>query len=1034
MAIQARNHEVVLALNGYFADTVDEIKTTFDGLVDAANIRVWHPAPGVISANGQRAQEKLYEAFLSSLRPDVVHVTSLFEGLGDASITSVGNFATMPTAVTLYDLIPLINPHPYLDNANVRSWYMGKVEALRRANMWLAISESSRQEGITQLGLEADRCINISTAAYDHFKKSAVAEARQQELRERYGLNKSFVMYTGGIDHRKNLEGLIEAFALLSGDLRRHHQLAIVCSAREEDRDRLLQLARNMGLTDGDVIVTGFVPEPDLVDLYNLCKLFVFPSWHEGFGLPALEAMQCGAAVIGANTSSLPEVIGRDDALFDPRNTASIATKIAQALTDQVFREDLARHGQKQAQKFSWQDSARRALAGLEVLHASTTRQTAPQAQRHRRHRPRLAYVSPLPPERSGISDYSAALLPELSRYYEIDLIAKLPAAEYASLNDTFAVRSVEWFQQNSNAFDCVLYHFGNSHFHEHMFELIASIPGIVVLHDFFLGNIQAYREFVSRQPNRWTQALYVSHGYPAVAEYFKAKNAEDVVFKYPCNFDVLRHAQGVIVHSPHSMLLAEKWIGSAAAADWALVPLLRALPAGNDTDRRTKARAELGLSEFDILVCSFGMLNATKLNHRLLQAWLASSLANDSRCRLVFVGDNERGEYGARLEQDMTAARGRVSITGWADKEVFQRYLNAADIAIQLRALSRGETSAAVLDAMSHGTATITNANGSMAFLPSDAVWQLPDDFTNAQLVEAIESLRDSPLMRLEFGAKAQDLIRTTHSPDRCARQYADAMATFTANAALGRDGLIRSIGRGNRLSLPEFAEMAQSIAATLPLPAPRRRLFVDVSKLVEGGPQSDTQHLAVSLLQALFDSPPNGYRIEPVYAVPGKSGYRYARRFTLQFLDCPSKNLSDVWIDAQPGDIFVGLAPSLQVAPLQGAFFRRLRHLGVHVEFVIYDLTSDSRAVEGLSDDHTRWLRTVIQNDGAICISQAVADKLTEWLAQHASADDGARFKIRSFDPNSRHQFEAALFAPEPQADRTPPSKAQTRANPIT
>lgn len=1013
MAVQARDHEVVLALNGYFADTVDEIKTTFDGLVDAKNIRVWFPAPGVISANGQRAQEKLYEAFLSTLQPDVVHLTSLFEGLGDASITSVGSFVTMPTAVTLYDLIPLINPHPYLDNASVRSWYMNKVEALQRAHMWLAISESSRQEGITQLGLEADRCINVSTAAYEHFKKTTVSEERQQELRERYGLHKPFVMYTGGIDHRKNLEGLIKAFALLSGALRLHHQLAIVCSAREEDRDRLLQLAQNLGLADDDVMVTGFVPEPDLVDLYNLCKLFVFPSWHEGFGLPALEAMQCGAVVIGANTSSLPEVIGRGDALFDPRDTASIAAKISQALTDQAFREDLARHGQVQAQKFSWEESARRALAGLEVLHASAAPRATPHARRRRQPRPRLAYVSPLPPERSGISDYSAALLPELSRYYEIDLIAKLPAADYASLTDTFAVRSVEWFRQNSNAFDCVLYHFGNSHFHEHMFELIADIPGVVVLHDFFLGNIQAYREFVGGQSNRWAQALYVSHGYPAVTEYFKAKNAEDVVFKYPCNFDVLRHAQGVIVHSPHSMLLAEEWIGNAAAGDWALIPLLRALPA-TDADRRTKARAELGLSESDILVCSFGMLNATKLNHRLLQAWLASSLASDPRCRLVFVGDNEKGDYGARLEQDMTTARGQVGITGWADKEVFQRYLNASDIAVQLRTLSRGETSAAVLDTMSHGAATITNANGSMAFLPRDAIWMLPDDFTDAQLIEALERLRNSSFQRLELGTKAQDLIRTTHAPARCARQYADAMEAFTAKAALGREGLIRAIGKINPLDSAEFAEMAQGIAATLPLAAPQRQLFVDVSELVQGNSTSDAQHLAALLLQALFDAPPEGYRIEPVYAVSGRAGYKYARKFTLQFLGCPSKNLSDAWIDARPGDVFVGLDFSPPIVPLQGASLRRLRHLGVRVEFVIYGLAPSSRPMEDLSDDHARWLLAVAQNDGALCISQAVADDVIEWLARHASAQDIARFKVRSFDPDSEHQFKAALFPP--------------------
>jgi glycosyltransferase involved in cell wall biosynthesis len=998
IAARAHDHEIVLALNGCFADAVDEIRTAFDGLIDPKNLRVWHAAPGLVSANGRRAQEKLYEAFLASLRPDVVHVASLFEGLGDASVTGVGRFVSLPTAVTLYDLIPLINPHPYLDNASVRAWYMSKVAALQRANMWFAISESSRQEGITQLDLDPQRCINVSTAAYDHFRKIVVSNERRQQLRAHYGLHRPFVMYTGGIDHRKNLDGLIRAFALLPGGVRQGHQLAIVCSARPEDRSRLLELAQSLGLADGDVVVTGFVPEPDLVDLYNLCNLFVFPSWHEGFGLPALEAMQCGAVVIGANTSSLPEVIGRDDALFDPRDEAAIAAKMVQALTNHGFREELVQHGLLQAKKFSWDESARRALEGLEALHASTVRSPVA-AERRRQPRPRLAYVSPLPPERSGIADYSAELLPELSRYYEIDLITPLPQVEDALLANRFAVRNIEWFRQHSGQFERVLYHFGNSAFHEHMFELIAEIPGTVVLHDFFLGNIQAHREFASLRQNKWTEALYASHGYPAIVDRFEAKELADVVFKYPCNFDVLRFAQGVIVHSDYSKQLAVEWLGKDAATDWALVPLLRALPAYS-SDHRASARAELGLDTGDVLVCAFGMLGPTKLNHRLLQAWLASALAHDPKCKLVFVGDNDQGSYGVQIRQDTLVTQGRVTITGWLDQAAFQRYLRAADIAVQLRTLSRGETSAAVLDTMAHEVATITNANGSMAFLPRDAVWMLPDEFSDAQLIEALEGLRNSASCRLAFATKGRALVQTSHAPETCARQYADAIETFAAKTAHGRDGLIRSIGKNDRLTSTELAEMARSISVTLPLAAPRRQLFMDVSELVRRDSQSGIQRLVKSLLQALFDSPPEGYRIEPVYAVVGQPGYKYARKFTLQFLHSPPESLQDDWIDARCGDTFVGLDLSPQIVPEQGDFFRLLRHQGVRVDFVVYDLLPvllSSRFAKNLNDGHARWLRAIAENDGAICISQAVANELTEWLAQNMPGLSS--FRIRSF-----------------------------------
>lgn len=1000
IARHARNHEIVLALNGCFPDAVDEVRTTFEGLIDPANLRVWYPAPHSTSAAGRRAQEKLYEAFLASLQPDVVHVSSLFEGLGDASVTSVGSFAELPTAVTLYDLIPLINPHPYLDNAMVREWYMRKVAALERADMWFAISESSRQEGIIQLGLDADRCINVSTAAYDHFKQLSISAELELDLRRRYGLHKPFVMYTGGIDHRKNIEGLIKAFALLSDELRQQHQLAIVCSARQEDRSRLLKLAQDLGLNDGDVVVTGFVPESDLVAFYNLCALFAFPSWHEGFGLPALEAMQCGAVVIGANTSSLPEVIGRDDALFNPRDESLIAAKMAQALTDKAFRTELAEHGLRQAKKFSWDESARRALDGFEALHDVTARRRTVE-KKSRKTRPRLAYVSPLPPERSGIAKYSAELLPALSSYYEIDLITDLAEVDDHTLSSSFAIRDIEWFRQNAGAFDRVLYHFGNSAFHEHMFELVREIPGAVVLHDFFLGSIQAHRELHSRQAHKWTEALYESHGYTAVRERFQAVEIADIVFKYPCNFDVLRHAQGVIVHSPHSMQLADEWGTRSASTPWALIPLLRTLPE-DLAERRIQARAALGLAEEDILVCAFGMLGPTKLNHRLIQSWLASSFATDPRCRLVFVGDNDRGSYGAQIEHDIATAQARISITGWADKEIFERYLSAADIAVQLRTMSRGETSAAVLDAMSHEVATIANANGSMAFLPTDALWLLPNEFTDEQLVEALEVLKSTPAKRSELGRRGRESIRAQHMPTRCAHQYADAIETFASATAHGRGGLIRTIGKSAPPTEAECLEVAQSIALTLPLPAPQRQLLVDVSELVRRDSQSGIQRLVKSMLKALFDAPPEGYRIEPVYAVLGEPGYRYARTFALGFLGCPTDGLQDAVIDVRRDDVFVGLDLQPEIVPQQSAFFQRLRHIGVQVDFVVYDLLPvllRSRFAEAMSNGHERWLKAVAENHGALCISRAVADELACWLTANSAVSDLANFNIRSF-----------------------------------
>ncbi|WP_199155880.1 glycosyltransferase, partial [Chromobacterium sp. ASV23] len=131
----------------------------------------------------------------------------------------------------------------------------------------------------------------------------------------------------------------------ISSKIRENHQLAIVCSINSTHRVRLNTRATAHGIAENEIILTGFVSEEDLVGLYNLCKTFIFPSWHEGFGLPALEAMSCGKSVIASNITSLPEVVGHKDALFDPHCDKSISEKLAQVLTDDAFRAALESHG-----------------------------------------------------------------------------------------------------------------------------------------------------------------------------------------------------------------------------------------------------------------------------------------------------------------------------------------------------------------------------------------------------------------------------------------------------------------------------------------------------------------------------------------------------------------------------------------------------------------------------------------------------------------------------------------------------------------
>jgi glycosyltransferase involved in cell wall biosynthesis len=981
-------HEMFIALSGLFPDTIEPIRAGFDGLLPQENIRVWTSLAPVVSIdpnNDWRRQlaEQVREAFLTSLRPDVVHVASLFEGFVDEAVTSIGLLSrSVPTAVTLYDLIPYIHRKPYLENPAVETWYLEKIEHLRRADLWLAISESSRREGVRYLDLPDNRSVNISTDADSQFQPLSISAELEQTLRQKYGLHRPFVMYTGGIDHRKNIEGLIRAYAQLPTHLRKANQLAIVCSVQPESRHLLEQLTAQQGLGKDEVILTGFVPDDDLVALYNLCALSVFPSWHEGFGLPALEGMRCGAPVIGANSSSLPEVIGWDEALFDPHSDEAIAAAIERALTDASYRQALVSHGKAQAQRFSWDESARRAIAAMELMHAERTIMPAePPLER----RPRMAYVSPLPPERSGIADYSAELLPELARLYEIDVIVAQDEISDPWIKANCSVRSSQWFVENADQFERVLYQFGNSAFHQHMFDLLKGIPGVVVLHDFFLSGIAAHMD-MHGFAGYWVRELYKSHGYVAVKDRFHAKDAADVIWKCPCSLSVIQDSLGVIAHSPNSLRLSEHWF-SDDSSDWAVIPLLRD---PRVDDEKISARKALGFDAGDFLVCAFGMLAPTKLNQRLLQTWLKSPLAENKACHLVFVGENPPGDYGRQLLATIRDSRAseNIRISGWVDEGVYRQYLVAADVGVQLRTLSRGETSAAVLDCMNYSLATIVNTNGSMADLPDGAVWKLPDEFSDEQLIEALETLWKDQARRRRLGETARDIILREHNPRACAERYGEAIERFYRSAASGLPTLPRAIaGIGGSFSDENLIELADALARNFPPRNRPRQLLVDISELVQRDAKSGIQRVVRSVLKEWLNHPPAGCRIEPVYATV-EQGYRYARRFTLGFLGCPDVALQDEPVDYASGDVFLGIDLQPEVVPAHRAFYQALRRQGVQVQFVVYDLLCvlmPQYFVPGAADGFSRWLEVVAESDGAICISRAVADELDKWVKEN-------------------------------------------------
>ncbi len=1006
---QRGEHDIILALNGLFEDTIAPIRRHFTKLLPAQNIRVWH-APGPVRESDPQSQahretaELVREAFLASLRPDLIHMTSLIEGYVDDAVTSVGRFdESTPVSVSFYDLIPLVYRDHYLTpDPLYRQYYLRKLDHMRRADLLLAISDSSRREAIELIEYPEAQVVNVSTAADAHFQPLQIREEQKQALLAQYGISKPFLMYTGATDSRKNVEGLIGAYSLLPESLRSRYQLLIVSHLQPRERTRLETLAGTRYLLPGDMVLPGFAPDEDLVKLYNLCTLFVMPSWHEGFGLPVLEAMSCGRAAIASTATSLPEVVGRPDALFDAKSERAMADKIAEVLSNDAYRAELEAHGLEQAKTFSWDVSAQRAIAAFEELHAK--RQRANEARATPAAKKTLAFVSPLPPERTGIANYSAELLPALREHYDITLIADQAKDGLPSTLADLPLQSPAWFAQHAGGFDRILYQVGNSPFHSHMPELMRRHPGVLVLHDFFASSMLAADELEQRRPHAWSDALYHAHGYPALAVRYGENGIAAAKDRFPCNLSLLQDAAGIIVHSAHSARLAGQWYGAQTGADWAYIPHLRvATPIEDRAAMRRAAREQLGLAQERFLVCSFGFIAPTKLTHRLLDAWLQSALHASGDCELVLVGENHGGDYGAQLVKriEQSGARERIRIAGWTEMREYELYLQAADISVQLRGLSRGETSGAVLDCMNHALPTIVNAHGSMEDLPEGATWKLADEFADADLVAALETLWRDTDQRAGLAREARKQITTAHDPAHCARLYAGAIERFHPLARHGTAGLISRLGACAPAAKQEaeLRRLANAVALSI-VPTPRvPQLMIDVSAICRSDLQTGIERVVRAQLSALLDSISPAFRVEPVTLCNegGTPHYRYARRYTHGLLGIPDI-AADTAVDVMPGDAFYGadFCPADVLQAAAAGIYRRWRDAGASVHFLVHDILPVTRPEffpEHAGDTHADWLRAIaVEADSLICISQAVADETQAWLQADGVQSDAA------------------------------------------
>lgn len=295
-----------------------------------------HRAPALV----RRIAQRVYDALLSrkTRRYDLYHEPNHIPARSDA-----------PTVTTIHDLSVVL--HPQWHPADRVRWYEREFDrGVRQTRVFLAASEFTKREIVDRLSVAPQRIVVTYQAPRSEFHlrhaEEAVAARRSLELPEQ------FFLFVGTLEPRKNVDGLLDAFAALPDRLRRRCPLCIV-GAWGWKSETLRQKLRDRRIA-GDVRLLGYLGDAQLAMLYAACTALVWPTWYEGFGLPPLEAMACGAPVITSNVASLPEVVGDAGMLLDPRTPASWTDAMARLAEDEHERSRMHRAGLAQAASFTW--------------------------------------------------------------------------------------------------------------------------------------------------------------------------------------------------------------------------------------------------------------------------------------------------------------------------------------------------------------------------------------------------------------------------------------------------------------------------------------------------------------------------------------------------------------------------------------------------------------------------------------------------------------------------------------------------------
>jgi glycosyltransferase involved in cell wall biosynthesis/SAM-dependent methyltransferase len=815
----ARRHEFVLLLAaGHDPDLL------LPEIAGAANVsRVNLPASLGAASERNAPRDLLRHAaelsrLIADLRLDVFHATTPFLA-ADPAFWRCDSAALVATH---YDLIPLVYRDHYYRGAELEN-YLRTTRALRFADRLLAISGFVRDEAALRLGIDRGRIDVAHPVAEPWFKPLAAADtaALLADLRLRCPLPGEFLLTVTHLHHSKNLLNLLRGYAVRPVEWRRRHPLVVAGDFDPAGRRSLAGGLRDLGIQD-QVVLPGLVADHELAALYNACHLFVMPSRYEGFGLPALEAMSCGAAVVAADAAALPEVVGEAGLLVDPEEPASFAAAFERLAGDPALRQRLCAAALERAARFGARQLGEATLecyerAAGEAREARTlTRRSAGNGESASRpagiagngecadsrpERLRLALWSPLPPLPSGISDYTAELLGALGAGgadadgAEIEIFVDdgyLPDQELTAAWPIFHYSAFERRQQ-WRRFDMVIYQMGASMYHLYMYEAVRRWPGLLVLHDLTLGYVR-FELFAAGWPQEEIQrelldaeGLDAQEGYEdlrRLAPGERTRPTEEFLNRHYMLRQMIAASRAEIVHLPRA---GEELAARYPRSRVFTFPMGVEDPQVSDLAGGPAAmRRRYGLPAGVFVVAAFGIADPVKRIEAAIEA-LARIGAEAPGALLLIVGRFSRTDYRTRL-RELAGRLGlgeRVRLFEQVAKGDFYRLLMACDAVVNLRFPFRKQMSATLMRALAAGKPVAISDVPDWDHLPAAFCYRVePNEDEGAQLAAWLAGLARDPGRTAAIGAAAREYYLRHGTVARMADHYRTVIEDLAAPA----------------------------------------------------------------------------------------------------------------------------------------------------------------------------------------------------------------------------------------------------------